>query len=69
MAKANEKKQPRADLGNAIENETCDVACHETDAREAAPLDDESDEEGVTEEEATLAEDFPDGGESGGKKF
>jgi hypothetical protein len=64
MAKAREKKRAAMDQGNAIENETCDVECHEAKSREG-----ESGEAEVTEEEAKLAEDFPDGGESGGKKF
>jgi hypothetical protein len=64
MPKANEKKRPGKDQGNAIENETCDVECHEAQSREA-----QSRSGGVTEEESALAEDFPDGGESGGKKF
>ena len=58
MTNARTKKQPASDQGNAIENET----------RDADSPDDESDE-GVTEEESTLYEHYPDGGESGGKKF
>jgi|RhiMethySRZTD1v2_1073278.scaffolds.fasta_scaffold5348058_1 hypothetical protein len=58
MTNANTKKQPAPDQGNAIENET----------RDADSPEDESDE-GVTEQESTLYEDYPDGGESGGKKF
>ena len=70
MQKANEKQRPGRDQGNAIENETCDVACHEeAESRKAESVDDESAEGVVTEEESTLAENFPDGGEPAGKKF
>jgi len=57
MPKASTTKQPARHPGNSVENET----------REAEPVDIEWD--GVTEEESTLYEDFPDGGESGGKKY
>jgi hypothetical protein len=66
MAKTDEKKQRGMDQGNAIENETCDVECHEAKSREAEPVEVE---DGVTEEESELAEEFPDGGESAGKKY
>ena len=56
MPRAN-AKQPARPPGNAVENET----------RDADSVDDEWD--GVTEEESMLYEEFPDGGESGGKKY
>jgi len=56
MPRAN-AKQPARPQGNAVEDET----------RDADSVDDEWD--GVTEEESMLYEEFPDGGESGGKKY
>jgi hypothetical protein len=58
MPSANEKKQPGKDQGNAIENET-----RESESREA-----ESPEDGVTAEESTLAEEYPDGVDPARKK-
>lgn len=59
MPKAHAKRRPGRDQGNAIENET----------REAESRERESRERGVTEEESTLADEYPGGGESGGKKY
>ena len=59
MPKTNTKKRTATARGNAIENER----------REAQWRDDESLENGVTEEQSKLAEEYPDGGESGGKKY
>jgi len=60
MRNANEKKPTSGrDQGSARENET----------REAEAREPESTEDGVTEEESRLVEEFPDGGESAGKKY
>jgi hypothetical protein len=62
MPNANEKKQHGPDQGNAIENET----------RETDPIDEiirRHAESSVSEEDSKLAEEHPDGGAPGGKKY
>ena len=61
MPNTNEKKQAGRDQGNAIENETRGTDPIEEIIRRHA-------ESSVSEEEK-LAEEHPDGGESGGKKY
>ena len=62
MPNTNEKKRGGRDQGNAIENETRGTDPIEEIIRRHA-------ESSVSEEESKLAEEHPDGGESGGKKY
>ena len=67
MAKTNDENEAGTDQGNAIENET-----RETDSGKADPIEEiirRNAKPEVSEEESKLAEEFPDGGESGGKKY
>jgi hypothetical protein len=62
MANTNGTKQAGRDQGNAIENET----------RETDPIEEiirRNAEPSVSEEESRLAEEHPDGGAPGGKKY
>jgi hypothetical protein len=62
MANTNEEKQAARDQGNAIENETGESDPIEEIIRRNA-------EPSVSEQDSRLAEEHPDGGESGGKKY
>jgi len=67
MAKTNEDNQSGNDQGNAIENET-----READSSKSDPIEEiirRNAKPEVSEEESTPAEQYRDGGESGGKKY
>ena len=62
MPNAKQKKRPGRDQGNAIENEVG----FDDEGRPVTPSEVETE---VTEDESKLAANYPDGGESGGKKY
>lgn len=66
MANTNATEQAGRDQGNAIENES------ESETRESDPIEEiirRNAEPSVSEEESKLAEEHPDGGAPGGKKY